>query len=212
VPTKFSSNAEYECLSCRYPYTLESNGQCVIPFCAKYKSNRCVLCSVGYHLKAYEYCHADDLNCLGYDVDGNCEQCADNYFISSSGECMLKESNCLTHFLKEQMPVCTACVDGFFLNRHNQCQKIDENCEFYVNGVCKTCRTRFFLHEYICFPYTIGCVKYSGADCVECKRGYTHFNNECFTLETLGMKLEGEDDQYDFDIYPIDITKSKYYI
>jgi len=26
------------------------------------------------------------------------------------------------------------------------------------------------------------------------------------------MKLQGEDDQYDFDIYPMDITKSKYYI
>ena len=26
------------------------------------------------------------------------------------------------------------------------------------------------------------------------------------------MKLEGEDEQYDFDIYPMDITKSKYYI
>ena len=28
----------------------------------------------------------------------------------------------------------------------------------------------------------------------------------------MGMKLLGTDDHYDFDIYPIDITKSKYYI
>ena len=38
------------------------------------------------------------------------------------------------------------------------------------------------------------------------------FNNQCYNLETLGMKLEGQDDNYDFDIYPIDISKSKYYI
>ena len=38
------------------------------------------------------------------------------------------------------------------------------------------------------------------------------FNGECYSLKKLGMKLEGEDEHYDFDIYPIDITKSKYYI
>lgn len=89
---------------------------------------------------------------------------------------------------------------------------MDVNCDLYVNGVCKTCKTRFFLHNYICFPYSIGCVKYNGKDCTECKKGYSLFNGECYSLKTLGMKLEGEDEHYDFDIYPIDITKSKYYI
>ena len=126
---------------------------------------------------------------------------------------MLKESNCLTQTTApNQMPVCTSCVDGFFLNRYNQCQKMDPNCDYYVNGVCKSCKARYFLFEYICFPYSVGCVKYSGKDCTECKKEYSLFNGECYSLKKLGMKLEGEDEHYDFDIYPIDITKSKYYI
>jgi len=58
----------------------------------------------------------------------------------------------------------------------------------------------------------LGCVRYNGKACTECKKGFTLFNEECYSLKSLGMKLEGEDEQYDFDIYPMDITKSKYYI
>ncbi len=79
---------------------------------------------------------------------------------------MLKESNCVAqNITANNMPICTACKDEFFLNRNNQCQKKDPNCDTYVNGVCKNCKTRYFLHQYICFPYTVGCVKYSGKAC-----------------------------------------------
>jgi hypothetical protein len=64
----------------------------------------------------------------------------------------------------------------------------------------------------ICFPYSPGCVSYLGKDCIQCKPSYTLTNGECFALKKLALSLEGEDDKYDFDITPIDITKSKYYI
>lgn len=107
---------------------------------------------------------------------------------------MLKESNCLSQQVnKNNIPTCTSCKDGFFLNKYNHCQKIDPNCDVYVNGVCQACKTRYFLHEYICFPYTLGCVRYNGKACTECKKGFTLFNEECYSLKSLGMKLEGED-------------------
>lgn len=37
-------------------------------------------------------------------------------------------------------------------------------------------------------------------------------NGECFKLRKQLLKIEGEDEHYDFEITPIDITKSKYYI
>ena len=64
------------------------------------------------------------------------------YFISSVRECMLKESNRLRQTnAPNQMPVCTSCADGFFLNRYSQCQKMDPNCDYYVNSLCKACKT-----------------------------------------------------------------------
>jgi hypothetical protein len=94
--TKTKTDLSYSCLTCRYPFQMNSNGVCEISDCSKYSNGKCVLCSVGYHLKAGEKCVKDDLNCKHYDDDGNCDLCADKYFISSIGECMLKESNCLT--------------------------------------------------------------------------------------------------------------------
>lgn len=89
---------------------------------------------------------------------------------------MLKESNCAEQLNKAKgLPVCVACQDGFFLNRHNQCQKVDTNCQMYVNGACMSCAVRYFLYNDICFPYSLGCVKYNGKDCTDCKKGYSLF-------------------------------------
>jgi hypothetical protein len=79
------TDLSYSCLMCRYPYQLTSNGVCQIKDCSRYSAGKCILCSVGYHLKAGEYCLKDDINCQHYDDDGNCDQCADKYFISSNG-------------------------------------------------------------------------------------------------------------------------------
>ena len=69
---------------------MNSKSACEIKDCSKYIGGKCVLCAAGYHLKAGENCVKDDINCKHYDDDGNCDQCADKYFISSIGECMLK--------------------------------------------------------------------------------------------------------------------------
>ncbi len=45
----------------------------------------------------------------------------------------------------------------------------------YVNGACKSCAVRYFLYDDICFPYSLGCVKYNGKDCTDCKKGYSLF-------------------------------------
>ena len=37
-------------------------------------------------------------------------------------------------------------------------------------------------------------------------------NGECFKLKKQLLKIQGEDEHYNFEITPIDITKSKYYI
>jgi hypothetical protein len=52
---------------------MDSKGNCLINDCAKYTGNKCVLCNVGYHLKAAETCVKDDINCKHYDDDGNCD-------------------------------------------------------------------------------------------------------------------------------------------
>mgnify|MGYP003692183517 CR=1 FL=1 len=55
-------------------------------------------------------------------------------------------------------------------------------------------------------------MKYHGKDCIACKQGWTLKNGECFNYKRPRLHLEGEDDEYDFEITPVDITKSKYYI
>ena len=55
------------------------------------------------------------------------------------------------------------------------------------------CDDKHFLYDFICFPYSRGCVKYSGKDCVECKESYTKKNGECFKLKKPLLKLDGED-------------------
>jgi hypothetical protein len=107
---------------------------------------------------------------------------------------------------------CVGCKDGYFLNRFYQCQAKDAHCEEYNNGVCVKCDDRHFLYEFICFPYSKGCVEYEGKNCVQCKKKYSLKNGECFLLKKPLLTLDGEGDKYDFDITPIDITKSKYYI
>ena len=78
--------------------------------------------------------------------------------------------------------------------------------------MCSQCAPKYFLYDYICFPFSPGCVKYFGKDCTLCRKGYELVNGECFIYKKPALHLEGEDDQYDFEITPIDITKSKYYI
>ena len=55
-------------------------------------------------------------------------------------------------------------------------------------------------------------MNYKGKDCTACKHGYVLKNGECFQWDNQGMKLLGGDDRYDFDITPIDVRQSKYYI
>jgi hypothetical protein len=128
----------------------------------------------------------------------------------SSGECHIAEDNCIDR--NNTINQCVACVDGYFVNTFFQCQLKDQYCIEYINGFCSQCDNLHFLYQMICFPYSPGCVSYVGKDCVLCKPSYTLVNGECFALKTPGLQLEGNGDQYNFDITPIDITKSKYYI
>lgn len=64
----------------------------------------------------------NDINCQSYDVDGNCQACISGYVVSSNGNCMKKQSNCLTLTnTTSGFPKCIACVDNYFLNTYNQC-------------------------------------------------------------------------------------------
>ena len=197
------------CKRCRNPFQLTKYNECEIPHCVKVRDNACARCTPGYHLKEGLYCVKDDPSCLKYNEDGDCEKCDSNFIRMSNGECHIAEDNCLE---KKKNGKCLACKEEYFLNRFFQCQLKDKNCEEYVNGVCQTCSRRFFLYDQICFPYSPGCVAYSGKDCVQCKKSYELTEGECFLLKKPLLKLEGEDDEYDFEITPIDITKSKYYI
>lgn len=196
------------CIKCRDPFQLTSLGICEIPNCVTVKDNACARCTPGYHLKQGLKCVKNDPICLLYNDDGDCELCDKGYLLMSSGECEIAEDNCLS----QKSGHCLACKAGYFLNAFFQCQKADQNCEAYCNGVCTQCKNKFFLYEDICFPYSPGCVTYQGKDCTVCKSTYTLRNGECFALKKPSLQLEGQDDEYDFEITPIDITKSKYYI
>lgn len=115
-------------------------------------------------------CVINDKNCLRYNDDGDCELCDKGYLRMSSGECELAEDNCID---KKKTGQCVACKDGFYVNTFYQCQKKDPYCKEYNNGVCSRCDDRHFLYQLICFPYSPGCVAYSGKDCIKCKSAYT---------------------------------------
>jgi hypothetical protein len=129
----------------------------------------------------------------------------------SNGECQPAKSTCL-EVCSSDISKCLKCQEGYFLNRFFQCQKIDANCFEYTNGVCSLCSNTTFLYNGICFPYTPGCVSYEGKNCIQCKKNYVLKNFECFAWNATGLQLEGGKDKYDFQINPIDVRRSKYYI
>jgi hypothetical protein len=55
-------------------------------------------------------------------------------------------------------------------------------------------------------------VQYSGKDCTQCRVNYALKNGECFKWKPQNLGLLGGDDRYDFEITPIDVRQSKYYI
>jgi hypothetical protein len=55
-------------------------------------------------------------------------------------------------------------------------------------------------------------VQYAGKDCTQCRINWVLKNGECFNWQPQGMALLGGDDKYDFEITPIDVRQSKYYI
>lgn len=78
--------------------------------------------------------------------------------------------------------------------------------------MCSKCADKYFLYKSICFPYTKGCVEYNGKDCTKCKVNYELRNGECFFWKKSNFMLLDGDNNYDFDITPIDVRESKYYI
>ena len=111
------------------------------------------------------YCAKKSSYCLEYGSEGDCRVCKNGSLLMSNGECEVAEPNCV----KMKKGRCLACHRDYFLNRFYQCQRKDEHCKEYNNGVCMRCDEKHFLYNFICFPYSIGCVKYSGKECIECK-------------------------------------------
>ena len=136
----------------------------------RWDNQGCLQCKPLYHLKNGR-CVADSPNCLMYNAAGICELCADKFVVGADGECIEGNRACIEYCSTDRSK-CLVCSEGYFLNRFFQCEKQDGKCQAYTNGACSKCKDKFFHYSDICFPYSPGCVHYSGKDCTQCKNHY----------------------------------------
>lgn len=111
------------CTECINRYYL-TNGACVAvnTLCQTYNSTNglCLSCYSGYSINSQGLCvlSTSDLNCLQTNGNGDCIQCATNYFISS-GKCLAKNPLCMSY--DSTTGLCVKCVSLYYLSSTSQC-------------------------------------------------------------------------------------------
>lgn len=154
--------------------------------------NECIFCdtSNNYYLSGVNCAVSTLTNCLLLNSNGECGQCAANYYLDvSTKKCVAVETlkqvaNC-SYYGSAQ--VCIKCAKNFFI-KDSKCTavvKLVDNCETYSDdGKCVGCASGFIFNAArdgcVAIPSVSGCSAYSFLDCKTCSTGFLQNPNLYF--------------------------------
>lgn len=92
------------CSTCIAPYSLSSDGRCVIDNCLQSLDGQCIVCHGEYRIK--------NGRCIKPIAD-RCTNCANGYFVGQDGKCYRNIVGC-TQYTQDGR--CIQCVEPFMLN------------------------------------------------------------------------------------------------
>jgi hypothetical protein len=140
-----------------------------------------VLGSTGNYVCAYY-----DQNCIQYDSNGSCIQCAnqtaDDGYILLNRFCFKKADNCQQRNPTD-LSQCLQCNIGYHLDASNShCYINVTGCDVYLTGSdCKQCTAQtYVLFTKKCYPVNTDCLDYNSDNtCRKCSQGLMPFQSIC---------------------------------
>ena len=201
------------CSECQPGNFLEGN-VCVVlnvSNCLKVASkNACESCLPGYALKVVQTNTSSTTNCESFskpscvifDQSGEnpCIQCNQNFYISSTGDCVAVTNNIAQCLINETIDTCKTCVKGYALSVDKKscvnASVYDSNCNEVVmpeNMSCSRCNPGYYFKDSQCVAFkgksfSSGCFS-EGLDdekiCLLCNTGY-YMNSSlnCVKIDT----------------------------
>ncbi|KAL7720565.1 Protein serine/threonine kinase [Entamoeba marina] len=157
---------DYECKT-----NEELNGTCSTLIAS---GSGCAICNDGYYrdgLSCYE-CMDECSTCLTNDT---CLTCADDYFMSVSGDCLLQYKIIGCAIEISTTDGCTQCNDGYY-NYNKICYECNEGCSTCSSSkVCLTCQNDYVLIDDNCIHYQLidNCKESTDSKCSSCSFWHT---------------------------------------
>jgi len=167
--------------------------------------NECVFCDTtnNYYLSGTKCLTSTLTNCLILNLNGDCGQCASNYYLdASTKKCVAVETskqvaNCQYYGTAQ---ACIRCVKGYFI-KDGKCVavvKTIDNCEVYSDdGKCAGCASGYLFNAArdgcVASPNVNGCSSYSFLDCKTCSTGYIANQNLYFVdYQSNALNVQNE--------------------
>jgi len=150
--------------------------------CLNYDTNskKCITCQAGWsmntsvnsisNLTEYFCFFVADANCLKYDSNNVCLNCATNYVLANN-KCNYWIPNCDTM----SGTVCSKCKTNYQLDTKGNCVDIPKvlNCALQIDFACQSCVTGYSLSNNQCTFIIQNCAKVNGLICSQCNTGYS---------------------------------------
>ena len=200
------------CISCYIGYYLnKKNSTCLL------KINNFLYCKESFDGENCETCdemtYSDEkggcaLSNYCYEsLNGKCQKCIENYYLSTSNLVCSKEKNCSE--ADKDTGLCTLCQQNYYLDTQDyKCKNNQEDndfkyCQKVEEGICTSCTQGYKLSkDYKCTP-TYNCLEVVNGNCVLCEDNYylglDHFCSDvdhCIYSDNYGICKECEDDYY----------------
>ncbi len=167
--------------------------QCTIGCLRCNNLNQCLLCDItnNYFLTGNTCQLTTQTNCAILTMNGNCVQCAANFYLDvNSQRCLAVSStnvvsNCAQY---NSGQVCTQCTGNFFVSA-GRCAAVNttvSNCASYsANGACSNCANGYISNNdfsgCVAVPSNNTCLYYTYVGCRACATGFVNNPNFYFT-------------------------------
>ena len=184
------------CEECEKGYFPDENGGCSnTPNCQISYKGECLECVEDFiligntNIKICKSLSSEDLkNCEKINIiNGECEQCQENYFLNEGDKKCTKTENCY----ESAFGVCSQCNENYYLNKkESECKNKKDNlrlsnCKISLDEEsCEVCEDNYYLDTDGLCVKTDHCKKGNDLfECEKCLSGYhlSEMNNTCTT-------------------------------
>ena len=200
------------CVSCYIGYFLnKKNNTCLLKinnflYCKEsLDGENCELCDEMTYLDENNTC-ALSKYCL-YSLNGKCQKCISNYYLSSSNLVCSNEKNC--YEADKDIGICTLCESNYFLDtsdykcKSNQEENDFKYCKKVIDGQCTECTRGYILSGDSKCTNTYNCIEAENGKCMLCEKNhYLGLDHKCSNVEhciysdNYGICMECEDNYY----------------